>query len=108
MIDPEELRIGNYLNVIGITPVKITAAHILAISLGDSQYSPIPLTDEWLVNMGFNKRSPEGYWYDLNRISINIPTIEYKNNWIEINLQYVHQLQNLYFALTGEELKYQL
>jgi hypothetical protein len=28
------------------------------------------------------------------------------SHWLNINIDYVHQLQNLYFALTGEELTF--
>jgi hypothetical protein len=27
------------------------------------------------------------------------------SHWLDIEIKYVHQLQNLYFALTGEELE---
>lgn len=46
---------------------------------------PIPLTEEWLSRFGLN---------DNQHTRITIPR----------NIKYVHQLQNLFFALTGEEL----
>ena len=67
-------------------------------------YKPIQLTEEWLVKFGFIKRTPTGYYFDMGRMSINLPDFEYKNIRIDVKLKYVHQLQNLYFALTGEEL----
>jgi hypothetical protein len=75
---------------------------------------PILLTEEWLLKFGFSKRDVlSSVLYDMKnpRFSIYLnPPIDKSNKWnilgIEknINIQYVHQLQNLYFALTGEEL----
>jgi hypothetical protein len=69
---------------------------------------PIPLTEEWLVKFGFDKKAHrEG----LSIILEN--TLGYKNgrtyfkSWciLESQPKHVHQLQNLYFALTGKELE---
>ena len=78
------------------------------------EFKPIPLTEEWLLKFGFSKF--------LNQYTLitsvhkkdfkNIPFIvlyldnkfEYDDLRFRTNLKYVHQLQNLYFALTGEEL----
>jgi len=75
---------------------------------------PILLTEEWLLKFGFSKRDVlSSVLYDMKnpRFSIYLnPPIDKSNKWnilgIEknINIQYVHQLQNLYFSLTGEEL----
>ena len=98
---------------------------------GESGAKPIPLTKEWLLKFGFveknigNKLSES--WYELKYLSnehepmitswvsilINIETWscvicdEYPDEIganTKIKIEYVHQLQNLYFALTGEEL----
>ena len=69
---------------------------------------PIPLTEEWLIKFGFETDNIE-WWNGL--ISIGIykdglfycPTGEISLR-IGKEIQYVNQLQNLYFALTGEEL----
>ena len=62
---------------------------------------PIPLTEEWLVKFGFENKTKS---FVLNNISIKQQTKGYFF-YLSIMIQYVHQLQNLYFALTGEELK---
>ena len=62
---------------------------------------PIPLTEEWLVKFGFENKTKT---FVLNNISIKQQTKGYFF-YLSIMNQYVHQLQNLYFALTGEELK---
>lgn len=81
---------------------------------------PISLTEEWLVRFGFLKKETnnEYGWYKncLNRqlcwchsnfisIEFNIGQCdEFTNTLLDIECKHVHQLQNLYFALTGEEL----
>ncbi len=95
-------------------------------------YEPIPLTEEWLVKFGFVKDEHFEHWKSLllpeikivdfpntgiqNKISIfgnsiRLCSKHLGKNWREesfsfFNIKYVHQLQNLYFALTGEELTY--
>jgi hypothetical protein len=67
-------------------------------------FKRIKLNEKWLIKAGFNKRTPTGHYFDMGRMSINLPDFEYKNIRVEVKLKYVHQLQNLYFALKGEEL----
>lgn len=74
------------------------------------QYKPIPITDEWLLKFGFKviKNYNNGLigFKDFNLLGDeNLYYYTYDNhNVIGVGLKYVHQLQNLYFALTGEEL----
>ena len=79
--------------------------------------SPIPLTEEWLVKFGF-----ENFMKRILKTDLYLQTMEDERG-VEVYLStdigyglvtdpkatidgifYVHQLQNLYFALTGEEL----
>ena len=69
--------------------------------------SPIPLTEEWLLKFGFEKTTNE--YYDKNNglviwIDGQFINIEWKDRFL-ISYTYVHQLQNLYFALTNTELE---
>jgi hypothetical protein len=83
---------------------------------------PIPLTEEWLLKFGFHKRKACGnYWFeksinkllfltnDINPVKGNAFSTKVDHvfvhdfNW-QTKIKYVHQLQNLYFALAGEEL----
>lgn len=76
---------------------------------------PIPITEEWLLKFGFEKgknfwllnESEEGFVdhmvFDLERLEFIITQNPYSGYCVEC--KYVHQLQNLYFALCGEELK---
>ena len=76
---------------------------------------PIPLTEEWLEKFGFEKRDLTNYnrWvYDDFEIEdqgkyfakvIWSESCPHTTHFIGHH-QYIHQLQNLYFVLTGEEL----
>jgi hypothetical protein len=73
---------------------------------------PIPLTEEWLLKFGFAKT--ENGWLALDICNDwsylyweRLAGLELSVNKYQItmpHIKYVHQLQNLYFALTGEEL----
>ena len=69
---------------------------------------PIPLTEEWLLKFGFIYTKTELGFNQFRKgiLELSITTNGYElfftYKWIEI--EYVHQLQNLYFALTNEEL----
>lgn len=68
---------------------------------------PIPLTTEWLTKFGFEKNN--GIWSKQSlQVYQQLPLrLFWYNEDFVVELKsilYVHQLQNLYFALTGEEL----
>jgi len=113
-----ELRIGNWINYIGSGDVQLSSKEALCNVFDDleSEYplsSPIPLTEEWLLKFGFKERDDERY-RDIRICNKLYLAIEIKKleaiigdaiEWTKpIKIKYVHQLQNLYFALTGEEL----
>lgn len=71
---------------------------------------PIPLTEEWLLKFGFERMPTNSkYDYRLDNFHLNVdPDLE-NGYWVEglglmRSFQYVNQLQNLYFAINGEEL----
>jgi hypothetical protein len=82
---------------------------------GLSHIEPIPLTEEWLLKLGLNKIA---IWTFSLHLVGNLELIYYsgekgwsiglKNYSDFSNLKYVHQLQNLYFALTRKELTIKL
>jgi len=117
----QELRIGNYVNHICndelVTDIIADVGyHLLSspksiTSRKDSdvvkELKPIPLTEEWSLKLGAVKSLYSNY-IDFEYFEI----YELKGLWyVEVDgvtlceLKYVHQLQNLYFALTGKELK---
>lgn len=104
MIKINEVRIGNWFSYNG-------ADEEMQIDANDFQYvinghitdiEPIPLTEEWLVKLGFEKI----LWDDFTFFRNKGLDIEIHNGGFYANrkIENVHTLQNLYFALTGEEL----
>ena len=76
---------------------------------------PIELTEELLLKCGFVKSEsdPDNAWLNLKYRFLNFSSDEsvgFKNVYLmlgktEIIVEYLHQLQNLYFALTQTELQ---
>lgn len=111
----EELRIGNYvLNPNNNEVHKCTIETISDIQNGYLKREPIPLTEEWLLRFGFEKDRYNfiinfgfdfcvEYYYADNIYSFWIYT---DDDWhcILNEIKYVHSLQNLIYALTGQEL----
>ena len=93
-----ELRIGNWV----YSPNHKENYKVIRLEL-DSEINaePIPLTEEWLIRLGFKIFCKDFY---LNGIIIHTRKRGYVLRKSVPIIQYVHQLQNLYFALTGEEL----
>lgn len=71
------------------------------------QYQPILLTEEWLFKFGFEKvnhiQLGELFILQWLRIKPKYMFAQWRGASVG-KIEYVHQLQNLYFALTGEEL----
>ena len=65
---------------------------------------PIPLTEEWLVKFGFKKGSKGWFKTYSHKTEVSVITCKFNFYMYKHICNYVHQLQNLYFALTGEEL----
>lgn len=87
---------------------------------------PIPLTEEWLLKFGFEHQKTSPTWYEIGLDETSFRTLcvspeQKKAQLSQINdeedastmfdffdmdskTEHVHTLQNLYFALTGEEL----
>ena len=112
-----ELRIGNYVMdspVNGDDVLDVQAIYTNLIiheerHVYNDELRPIPLTEEWLLRFGF-KHSGNGFFIHAKSL-IELANIgdEYFHSGIKgvslINVHFVHQLQNLYFALVGEELQ---
>jgi hypothetical protein len=86
-----ELRIGNYLTEDG----RLIHIHDGFGIDHAHNFKPIEITNEWLLDFGFVK-GKKGWSKTLNN--------KRKFNLYMHTSQFIHQLQNLYFALTGEEL----
>lgn len=110
IIKSTDLRIGN-LVYDNQKVYQIYSGSEIGNKHNDSHFQPIPLTEEWLVRAGFEKAIDSNLWvndsyYQLtfnSQIGASLYEDEY---WIKSNIIYLHSLQNLYFALTGEELNF--
>lgn len=88
---------------------------------------PIPITEEWLLKFGFNhvsgtlrdkkiniqKEEGSGHseydlWIDFGddneTFEVEILIVSKEGDWFFTKQKYIHQLQNIYFALTKKEL----
>jgi len=127
LIDMEatELRIGNYIVYNGGQPEDIDEFTVIEVQdiawvqqkneEFNKYHSPIPLTEEWLLKFKFEDCGckPNEYYEKDDIYYVHKINKEYEfgiiypceiNHRVDLkNIKYVHQLQNLYFALTGEE-----
>lgn len=130
MIEATDLRLGNYIlhkSGVRILPVKTTFQHfdLLAKGLGKDVF-PLALKPDILEKCGFieNKkyyRLPEAREYILtlpvmgnNKNEVYAYINSNKESYaratvndlvISNNFYYVHQLQNIYYVLTGKEME---
>jgi len=122
-MEANEFRIGNWVEgVDGICQItEILKRGINVINPDDipphpyDWIEPIPLIEEWLLKLGFMQSNNMKKFYNGNfdwMIFVNDNEFAFYRH-DEMNgdviylttIEYVHQLQNLYFALTGEELE---
>jgi hypothetical protein len=125
-MDVEELRIGNLVNheqtthvikSIGgdrVSSVWIRGTYNDIYNSSIKHIKPIEITEEWLVRFGFEKetiRVAKIKTYRLNGLSVwfnsdKIISVYIGEQRVDdgCKIKYVHSLQNLYYALTGEEL----
>lgn len=126
MINVTELRVGNIvlytqdndeLPVLKIDGDSKTICLDLLLGLNmdvnEQDIQPIPLTPEWLERCGFEKVTKgiglsvlDGY-VKISSLFTGMPlTLDIDGNRMPLHgIKYLHQLQNLYFALTDEELQ---
>lgn len=128
-MDLKEFRIGNLLLMGGNhwqEEGEFELREITGQEIGHPFISefikPIPLTEDWLMKFGFEKDKKHKGYYQFNiagfglqkrfLLSFYFVTIdEIDKRYCYIfecgigeRIQYVHQLQNLYFSLTGTEI----
>lgn len=116
-----ELRIGNWVNSLFCYVIvkEIYQDNKIAVRyesrkqevLPIKDFNPVPLTPETLKMCGFVYDSEdngdslaESYVLDKLVWSVGLKEMYYNNEPLP-HIEYLHQLQNLVFALTGKELK---
>ncbi len=127
-MEAHELRIGNLVkwkstgDINDVIKIDVTIKNHCVNHINIKDCEPIPLTEEWLLKFGFEKtvfdseETGYGVEYDLKNKEFHLSycddfsiSISYKKENLSITpnielFRNVHQLQNLYFALTNEEL----
>lgn len=131
-MNAQELRIGNWVMDAGNDYIKVrsidllginTALHIDGMSYSHiyRELSPIPLTPEILEKAGFefltkwepfsandgltHKLDVGVFKFGVGMMSSMVTLLEQNGYSLGVHVTHLHQLQNLYFALTGEELE---
>jgi len=118
MINKTDLRIGNSVmydnrifQISAITdefPLLNTAEFGIGV-VDWNNIHPIPITEEALVKMGFEKdlREVLNEIYKLNKFSYNTKSKIWYYKWNRIEIDFIHQLQNIIYTLTQTELSYE-
>lgn len=119
MIKTNELRIGNLVFLNDKQKVwEIMDGFDIDEMTENSTVDPIPITEDWLLKAGFEKDDTgvdmfdQDYyeWYQKEFPIIGVlcqssdKSYLFDENTDTIRIKYVHQLQNLHFAICGEEL----
>ena len=121
-----ELRLGNYIywnipykmetktiHKVVLINEKTINTNPISLGLDICDYLPIPLTEDWLIKFGFEKTDMDFYNItlpDKYKVYLSCTMILGRFEVCQssygfcVDCKYVHQLQNLYFALTGKEL----
>ena len=118
-----ELRVGNWVSRDGEI-YQASSPTITALENGYFNVEPVIISTEWLTKFGFeyiNKGDNDyilytdpnhDYYLQMDvrkggdRWAILDNTVNELTAFAMVDIVHVHQLQNLYFALTGEELEY--
>lgn len=124
MIPTYDLRVGNWViasdvirRITSVSETKVTFEGVKN-SVKQEDIQPVPLTEELLKKTGFRqlketdlfeKMPLEGFTYKLHaqRIMIFHPGDNTLCHWLNTRIIYLHQLQNLYYCLTGREIIYE-
>lgn len=111
MIQATELRIGNIITNKGHDYiVSWTLLRDMELETPSSKfYDGIPLTEEWFLKFGFETKSSYFVKDGEYRFTVGLEKVYVQVGPDDLGcflteIKYVHQLQNLYLALTGTEL----
>ncbi|MBP1165072.1 hypothetical protein JOE44_001956 [Chryseobacterium sp. PvR013] len=119
MIAPQELRLGNLTKdsrgkILTVLELLESYARVYTIrkewwsSTSYDDLEPIELNEDWLFKLGYecNKNEYSISGHDRFNVfqSVKGPYIFCDDKIAIKYVKYVHELQNIFFALTGEEL----
>jgi len=113
-MEVKELRIGNLVNhkfgeleyseVKGLGEDYVDIKEVTWEFPDVEDFEPIPLTEDWLLKFGFKRWGKDCFY-------LGVVKIHHRQRGFVLAKRYgvikhVHELQNLYFALTGKELQF--
>lgn len=116
-MDATQLRTGNYLQSRNNEVFKVDAMQISWIEDEINEqlthyWDYIPLTEDWLLKFGFEKAGEnekfieylcsDFFWIFYVK---NKNKFQYYYSPDDFHIDYVHQLQNLFYSLAGKELQ---
>jgi len=132
-MEAKQLRLGNIVNFLygsswlqgRVTNIGESRCVIGTQSVKPLNIQGIAITEEWLLKLGFSEREdtvPEGYptywplegnsrfriYYSDSNQKFNLDVFNYNTgDLVEgiITIDHIHQIQNLFFTLTGHELE---
>ena len=109
MIEAKELRIGNWVSHKGSWCYR--GENVTNFQWDESDWGasaeclmdlddalPIPLTDDWAVKFGYENLN------EMRVCFVDDCIFDFSIDYTQFSNLKVHEAQNLYFALTGEEL----
>ncbi|TYP89439.1 hypothetical protein BC792_12740 [Sphingobacterium allocomposti] len=124
MIQATELRLGNYVNLNDgsehdkirqisgiehkIVYTLIKGCRFAQVHQSFDRIYPIPLTEEIIIKCGFERSEYNDYRHPIlfGTLTLYEGVAElHISDMYSVWVNNLHQLQNLYFALTGEELE---
>ena len=117
----KELRLGNYIeDVFDIKRYEVRQLDLEDFSAmlnyrnsnHQNTYKPVKLNNEWIKSFGFENSKTQDKFFTKDN-TIGISTADDKFRFIQGNfvcqivlreIEFVHELQNLYYAITNVEL----
>ena len=110
----QELRIGNIFQGRNGDHWILTIDMLRSIVKGEADVSGIPLTEEWLIKLGFELEvindgdrplyvlggAVEYFYIDFDTLQ----PMDAGYPIAKVKIEYVHQLQNLFYCIVGQEL----
>lgn len=117
-MDVKELRVGNWTDN-NVELLQITKKDLAFLLTADNEHyaNPIELTERWLLKFGFEDDSYANFSKKISEYSYLVisfkdyacaqlrEVVSIADHDIECHCKYVHQLQNLYYTLTNQELE---
>jgi len=113
----DELMVGNYLKKLDDSVFEVTAEDILKIKITNIKLQPIPLTLDWVIELGYIKNHDEEFENNglivatFEEINVDRIFLLYKraidqpwNKNFVCTIKYVHELQNLNFLIKREKI----